>query len=177
MEKLGIGFDCSSIDELKYILSICPNIDCSKRILYNNRYNSISNIKFLKEHQIQFIIIDNENELIELNKYWPNVKILIDLQAYQFVLPLLNTAKRLNLNIIGFVINVNRIKTSFPFIKQSKLSFHLKTLYIQDDFSCIDQDDKDLLDQLGKYLPSEPIINKILFSSDTTIIVRLNEKR
>lgn len=171
MEKLGIGFDCSSIDELKYILTICSNIDCSKRIIYNNRYNSISNIKFLKEHQIQFIVIDNENELIELNKYWPNVKILIDLQAYQFVLPLLNTAKRLNLNIIGFVINMNRIKTSFPFIKQSKLSFHLKTLYIQDDFSCIDQDNKDLLNQLGKCLLDQHIINKILVNRDIPVTV------
>ena len=33
IEKMGGGFDCASVNELDAVLSVCPNIDCSKRII------------------------------------------------------------------------------------------------------------------------------------------------
>ncbi|CAF3844813.1 unnamed protein product [Rotaria sp. Silwood1] len=81
IEKMGGGFDCASIDELDAVLSVSPDIDCSKRIIYSHPCKQISHMIYFKDRGVQLTVADNDNELVKIKHYWPNVKILIRLKA------------------------------------------------------------------------------------------------
>jgi ornithine decarboxylase len=79
IENMGGGFNCSSINELDVVLSACPNINCSKRIIYSRSCKPISDIKYFKDRNVELTVVDNGDEMLKLKNVWPNAKIFIRL--------------------------------------------------------------------------------------------------
>ncbi|CAF3782922.1 unnamed protein product [Adineta steineri] len=177
IERLGGGFDCASINELKTVLSLCPDIDCSKRIIYAHPCKPISHIKYFQEKNVQLTVVDNEDELIKLEKHWPNVQILIRLKTKDskslisfsdkfganehIATRLFQLAKKLNLNIVGCAFHVgtgcyddNAFQHALQFAQQifqiaKKYQFHLTILDIGGGFPGFDEDHRPSFSQLA----------------------------
>jgi ornithine decarboxylase len=186
IEKMGGGFSCSSIAELDAVLSICPDIDCSKRIIYSHPCKPDSHIKYFKDRNVELTVADNENELIKLNTHWPNAKILIRLKvnddnssvllSSQFganervINQLFEKAKSLRLELIGCAFHVGTgccdkytFKRSLQFAKQvfdiskkSKYAFNFKILDIGGGFPGVDEDGK------PSFLETTTVINEAI---------------
>ena len=180
IEKMGGGFDCASIEELNSVLTVCPNIDCSTRIIYAHPCKPISHIQYFRDRNVQLTVADNESELIKLKTYWPNVKILLRLKindsksliplstkfgvSENMIIPLFQIAKRLNLNLIGCSFHVgtgcydvNAFKHALIFAKQTfdisnqlEFNFNFKILNIGGGFPGIDEDGKPSFAQTSK---------------------------
>lgn len=170
LEKIGCGFDCASIDELDSILSVCSNIDCSKRIIYAHPCKQISHILYFKERGVQLTVVDNINELIKIKSYWPNAKILLRLKTEDsqsligfsskfgvneyVAMQMFECAKRLNLNLIGCSFHVGTgcynkyafthvlqfARKLFDIANSSLYNFHFHILDIGGGFPGIDED-------------------------------------
>jgi len=122
IEHMGGGFDCTSIDELNAVLEVCPNIDCSKRIIYAHPCKPISHIKYFKDRGVLLTVVDYKHELIKIHSYRPDVKVLIRLKTEdshsliafstkfganeRVAIQLVESAKALNLNLIGCTFHV-----------------------------------------------------------------------
>ncbi|UJR17655.1 hypothetical protein I4U23_004551 [Adineta vaga] len=122
IEKIGGGFDCASMEELRTVLSICPDIDCSQRIIYSHPCKPISHINYFKDQNVQLTVADNIHELIKIKEYWPNVKVLVRLKTNDSssLIPLstkfgvnkrvaicmLASAAKLKVNVVGCAFHV-----------------------------------------------------------------------
>jgi ornithine decarboxylase len=78
LAHFGIGFDCSSQDEIEKVLklNIQPN-----RILFANPCKLISQIKFSKQNGINSFVFDNECELIKIKENHPNAECFIRMKV------------------------------------------------------------------------------------------------
>jgi len=163
IEKMGGGFDYISIDQFYFVLSTCPNIDCSKRIIYTHPCKPISHMKYFKERNVQITLVNNQTEIIKIKKYWPNPQILIHFKVNNskslipfskkfdvnedMVIRLFELAKNFNLKLIGCIFHLgnnecydrNTFKHVFLISRQPKYHFHFKILDISDAFPGFDQ--------------------------------------
>ncbi|ODV83330.1 hypothetical protein CANARDRAFT_203367 [[Candida] arabinofermentans NRRL YB-2248] len=78
INKLGLGFDCASQNEIELILK--QGIDAS-RIIYANPCKSIPYIKYANEKDINLTTVDNYDELLKMKEYHCNSGVLIRLQT------------------------------------------------------------------------------------------------
>lgn len=193
MAKMGSGFDCASSTELDAVLSMCPNIDCSKRIIYAHPCKQISHIKHFKERGVELTVADNESEMLKIKMFWPNAKILIRLKTNdsKSLIPLstkfganklmsirlLKLAKELNLEVIGCSFHVGTgcydadtfrhslqfSKHFFDVAKQAGYGMIMKILDIGGGFPGIEEDGKPSFSEMAKVI-NESIME--LFSND-----------
>jgi ornithine decarboxylase len=180
MEKMGSGFDCASIYELKTVQSICLDIDCSKRIIYSHPCKQISHIKYFRDRGVQLTVADNENELIKIKDYWPNAKILIRLKVDDsrslipfsskfgankcIAIRLLELAKKLSLEVIGCAFHVGTgcydkiafehslefARSLFDIAEKSNYGFKFTVLDIGGGFPGVDEEGKPIFSEIAE---------------------------
>ncbi|UJR18566.1 hypothetical protein I4U23_005473 [Adineta vaga] len=180
IEKMGGGFDCASISELNVILSVCPNIDCSKRIIYSNPCKQISHITYFKDRGALLTVADNEYELIKIKEHWPNAKVLIRLKVDDsqsviafsakfgvneyMAIRLLKLAKKLSLELIGCAFHVGTgcydkiafehslefAKSLFDIVKKSNYGFNFTVLDIGGGFPGVDEEGKSVFSEVAR---------------------------
>ncbi|CAF2151956.1 unnamed protein product [Rotaria magnacalcarata] len=180
MEKMGSGFDCASIGELNAVLSVCPDINCSKRIVYSHPCKQISHIIDFKERGVKLTVVDNDNELIKIKNYWPNAKILIRLKVddsqsvvgfsskfganERMAIRLLELAKKLSLEVIGCAFHVgtgcydkaafkNSLELArrlFDIAKKPHYRFKFTVLDIGGGFPGVDEEGKPVFSEMAK---------------------------
>ena len=66
---IGADFDCASKGEIKKILSLGVS---SERIIFANTTKLGSHIDYAREHNVQVLTFDNEDELYKIAKIHPN---------------------------------------------------------------------------------------------------------
>ncbi|KAI8900083.1 pyridoxal-dependent decarboxylase [Globomyces pollinis-pini] len=119
LAKCGTGFDCASKGEVQLVLD--QGVDPS-RIIYANPCKQASHIKFATSKQVNVMTFDNVDELYKIQSIAPKsdlvLRILTDdsksvcrfgvkFGAKMTLVPiLLQTAKKLNLNVIGISFHV-----------------------------------------------------------------------
>lgn len=197
IEKMNGGFDCASVGELKAVLSICPEIDCSKRIIYSHPCKQISHITYFKRQNVQLTVADNENELIKIKDYWPNAKILIRLKVDDtqsmiafsskfganepVVIQMLELAKKLRLEVVGYAFHVGSgcydkaafeqslefAKHMFDIAKTSDYKFKMTVLDIGGGFPGVDVEDKLTFSQISNAINSK--VNELFPESESKI--------
>ena len=170
--KMGGGFDCASAEELKTVLSVFPDLDCSTRIIYANPCKQISHIKYFKDRGVRMTVVDNDLELIKIKEHWPDAKVLIRLKTddsdslialstkygatENVAIELLTLAKRINVTIVGcafhvgtgcynqavFTKSIESAKRLFDLAKKPEYGFNLSILNIGGGFPGIDEDGK-----------------------------------
>ncbi|KAG2529827.1 hypothetical protein JM16_001798 [Phytophthora kernoviae] len=119
LAKLGAGVDCASQSEVAMSLShgVPPG-----RIIFANTMKQRSHLRFAREHNVPLMTFDSSDELLKVQCEFPEAKLVLRLQVddskarHQFgpkfgtpmadVPALLETAKRLNLNVVGVCFHV-----------------------------------------------------------------------
>lgn len=120
LAKLGAGFDCASMGEIKSVLKL--GVDPS-RIIYANPCKQTSFIQYAQKKNVDMMTFDNEFELIKIKRVFPNAQLVLRiLPPANFkvqcqlgnkfgCLPrdaqvVLEKAKQLDLNVIGVSFHV-----------------------------------------------------------------------
>lgn len=119
LAKLGANFDCASKGEIKQILDLGV---APERIIFANPCKQTSFIKFAAANKVSMMTFDNEAELYKIKNHYPDAELVIRIKVddskslckfgIKFgVCPnkakhLLETAKKLNLNVIGVSFHV-----------------------------------------------------------------------
>ncbi|KAG2225069.1 hypothetical protein INT45_003269 [Circinella minor] len=119
LASLGIGFDCASKSEIQQVLS--SGVE-SSRIIYANPCKQASFIRFAAQNNVARMTFDNAEELYKIKKLYPNAELLVRILTddskslcqlgLKFGAPLdtvkdlLQTAKELNLNVVGVSFHV-----------------------------------------------------------------------
>lgn len=119
LAKLGAGVDCASQSEVAMSLShgVPP-----ERIIFANTMKQRSHLRFAREHNVPLTVFDSMDELVKIKRELPEAKLVLRLQVddskarHQFgpkfgtpmadVPALLETAKSLELNVIGVCFHV-----------------------------------------------------------------------
>ncbi|KAG7392273.1 Mitochondrial 2-oxoadipate and 2-oxoglutarate transporter [Phytophthora pseudosyringae] len=119
LAELGAGVDCASQSEVALSLShgVPP-----ERIIFANTMKQRSHLRFAREHHVPLTVFDSTDELVKIQREFPEAKLLLRLQVddskarHQFgpkfgarmadVPALLETAKRLELNVVGVCFHV-----------------------------------------------------------------------
>jgi len=117
--KLGIGFDCASMDEIKTMINfgVSPT-----KIIYANPCKQPNHIKFAYENGIRMMTFDNKDELFKIKDNHPTAQLVIRIHVddsksvcqlgSKFGVRIGNTkalleqAKKLQLNVIGVSFHV-----------------------------------------------------------------------
>ncbi|KAI9253376.1 pyridoxal-dependent decarboxylase [Phascolomyces articulosus] len=119
LASLGIGFDCASKSEIQQVLSV--GVEPS-RIIYANPCKQASFIRFAAQHNVARMTFDNAEELFKIKKLYPDAELILRILTddskslcqlgLKFGAPLdtinnlLQTAKDLNLNVVGVSFHV-----------------------------------------------------------------------
>lgn len=119
LENLGVNFDCASQKEIQTILDITHD---SNRIIFANPCKIPSHIKYAKDNQVSLMTFDCAEELYKINTYYPEARLVLRLVvddshsiikfskkfgcSLENVESLLNLAKLMNLNVVGFSFHV-----------------------------------------------------------------------
>ncbi|KAL7312272.1 Ornithine decarboxylase [Mucor circinelloides] len=119
LASLGCGFDCASKQEIQQVLDI--GVDPS-RIIYANPCKQASFIRYSAQQNVSRMTFDNAEELFKIKKYYPDAELVLRILTddsmslcqlgLKFGAPLhtvqhlLQTAKDLNLNVIGVSFHV-----------------------------------------------------------------------
>ncbi|KAI9495027.1 ornithine decarboxylase [Zychaea mexicana] len=119
LASLGIGFDCASKSEIQQVLNV--GVEPS-RIIYANPCKQASFIRFAAQHNVARMTFDNAEELYKIKKLYPDAELLLRILTddskslcqlgLKFGAPLdltedlLQTAKDLNLNVVGVSFHV-----------------------------------------------------------------------
>lgn len=69
--EIGADFDCASKGEIKKILSMGVS---PERIIFANTTKLGSHIEYARDHNVQVLTFDNEDELYKIAKYHPNTE-------------------------------------------------------------------------------------------------------
>ncbi len=72
---MNVNFDCASEEELNLVLKTCPEIDCAKRIIYAHPSKPVSHIRSFRSAGVQLTVVDHNDELYKIKKYWPDAKV------------------------------------------------------------------------------------------------------
>ncbi|KAI7899480.1 ornithine decarboxylase [Cokeromyces recurvatus] len=119
LESLGCGFDCASKQEIQQVLDL--GVDPS-RIIYANPCKQASFIRYAAQHNVSRMTFDNAEELHKIKKLYPDAELVLRILTddsmslcqlgLKFGAPLhtvqhlLQTAKELELNVIGVSFHV-----------------------------------------------------------------------
>lgn len=119
LSSLGCNFDCASETEIKTIIEITND---SSRIIFANPCKMSSQIRYARANDVDLMTFDCEEELYKIKLYHPYAKLILRLAVddskslckfnkkfgckLDEVEELLNIAKTLKLNIIGFSFHV-----------------------------------------------------------------------
>jgi ornithine decarboxylase len=119
LAKLGAGVDCASQSEVAMSLEhgVPP-----ERIIFANTMKQRSHLRFAREHDVPLTVFDSSDELAKIQSEFPEARLVLRLQVddskarHQFgpkfgtpmadVPRLLETAKRLGLNVVGVCFHV-----------------------------------------------------------------------
>ncbi|CAG8709477.1 28125_t:CDS:2, partial [Dentiscutata erythropus] len=160
LASLGTGFDCASKVEIQTVLDI--GVDPSK-IIYANPCKQASFVRYAAEHSVKMMTFDNSDELYKIKRYFPDAQLVLRIltddsmslcklglkfgASLDTTGSLLQTARKLDLNVIGvsfhvgsgcydenaFIDAVHRAK--FVFDQASELGFSLHLLDVGGGFS------------------------------------------
>ncbi|KAF0365642.1 ornithine decarboxylase [Gigaspora margarita] len=160
LASLGTGFDCASKVEIQTILDI--GVDPSK-IIYANPCKQASFVRYAAEHNVKMMTFDNSDELYKIKRYFPDAQLVLRIltddtmslcklglkfgASLDSTEALLQTARKLDLNVIGvsfhvgsgcydenaFIDAVHRAR--FVFDQASELGFNLHLLDVGGGFS------------------------------------------
>ena len=125
---IGLGFDCSSRNEIKRLIKL--NIP-GEQILYANPVKQISDIKFARKVGVRGLVFDNEYEMEKIKAYHPGaeclLRIRVDSLAVKFgadrkkACELIKQAVDMNLNLVGVSFYVGfRQRTPWHIIESIK---------------------------------------------------------
>ncbi|POM78856.1 Ornithine decarboxylase [Phytophthora palmivora] len=119
LAKLGAGVDCASQSEVE--LSLNHGVP-PERIIFANTMKQCSHLRFVREHNVPLTVFDSTDELVKIKREFPEAKLVLRLQVddskarHQFgpkfgtpmanVPTLLETAKQLELNVVGVCFHV-----------------------------------------------------------------------
>ncbi|KAG1711859.1 hypothetical protein DVH05_009101 [Phytophthora capsici] len=119
LAKLGAGVDCASQSEVA--LSLNHGVP-PERIIFANTMKQRSHLRFAREQNVPLMVFDSSDELVKIKHEFPEAKLVLRLQVddskarHQFgpkfgvpmvdVPALLETAKRLDLNVVGVCFHV-----------------------------------------------------------------------
>ncbi|CAG8688245.1 2686_t:CDS:2, partial [Acaulospora colombiana] len=192
LSALGTGFDCASKAEIQTVLDM--GVDPS-RIIYANPCKQASFVRYAAERNIRMMTFDNTDELYKIKRYFPDAQLVLRILAddskslcklgLKFGAPLdstgllLQTAKELELNVIGvsfhvgsgcydetaFVDAVYRARSVFDQALETGFKFHL--LDVGGGFSHVLDGDGITFERIAALLG--PAIDK-LFPSDVRVI-------
>ncbi|XP_065061749.1 ornithine decarboxylase-like isoform X2 [Rhopilema esculentum] len=115
----GLGFDCASKVEIQTMLNLGVSPD---RIIFANPCKQTSHIKYAASNNVSMMTFDNEQELHKIKANYPHAQLVIRIKVddskslFQLGVkfgvlqgktrPLLEAAKRLQLNVIGVSFHV-----------------------------------------------------------------------
>ncbi|KAI8146583.1 pyridoxal-dependent decarboxylase [Fennellomyces sp. T-0311] len=119
LSTLGIGFDCASRTEIQQVLDagVAPN-----KIIYAHPCKQPSYITYAAQHGVSLMTFDTVGELYKIRQFYPTAEIVLRILpddsksqirlGIKFGAPsdtvpeLLETAKKLNLNVVGVSFHV-----------------------------------------------------------------------
>lgn len=180
IHEMGGGFDCASAGELNAVLSVCPQIDGSKKIIYAHPCKQISHLIDFKNRNVHLTVADNISELVKIKEYWPNAKVLLRLKTNdsqsliafsskfganeRMAVRLLDAAKKLRLQVVGCAFHVGTgcynhtafrhslefARRVFDIAKTPEYGFQFTVLDIGGGFPGIDEEGKPTFAQMTK---------------------------
>ncbi|XP_069122329.1 ornithine decarboxylase-like [Argopecten irradians] len=80
LASLGSSFDCASKTELQQILDL--GVDPS-RIIYANTCKQMSHITYAKDHDVDLMTFDNEEELVKIKMLYGSARLLLRFRSKQ----------------------------------------------------------------------------------------------
>jgi ornithine decarboxylase len=144
LDRLDVGFDCASRNEISQILSqnISPD-----RIIFANPCKGSGQIKYARSQDIDILVFDDLNELFKIKLYHPHANLVIRIItddskseckfsckfgiSFDDINEALLTAKSLKLNVVGVSFHVgsncHSSDTYYNSIKDAKKVFELAT--------------------------------------------------
>ncbi|KAI9258073.1 pyridoxal-dependent decarboxylase [Phascolomyces articulosus] len=119
LAAIGVGFDCASKSEIQQVLSLGVE---PERIIYANPCKQASFIRYASQHNVAKMTFDNAEELHKIKMLYPDAELVLRILTddskslcqlgLKFGAPLenvptlLQTAKDLDLNVIGISFHV-----------------------------------------------------------------------
>lgn len=119
LHVLGTNFDCASKNEIQQTLSITND---SSRVLYANPCKPVGHIEYARRMNIETMTFDCEEELMKIKHHHPNSKLILRIAVddsnsvcrfnkkfgckLENVQTILESAKRMSLNVIGISFHV-----------------------------------------------------------------------
>jgi len=116
---MGGGFDCASKQEIATVMALGVE---AQRIILANPCKMVSHCKFASNSGVEYVTVDNEDELHKLKTHWPEAKIVIRIKtddsksvcqfsskfgaALRDCPRLINVGKELGLNLVGVSFHV-----------------------------------------------------------------------
>jgi ornithine decarboxylase len=107
-KHIGIGFDCSSKNEIKRLIKL--NVP-GERILYANPIKQTSDIEYACRVGVRGLVFDNEYELVKIKTYHPRAECLLRIKVdslpakfgadQQKAMWLIKLAVELKINLVG----------------------------------------------------------------------------
>lgn len=119
LSSLGANFDCASENEIKQVIEITQD---PSRIIFANPCKMTSQIRYARANDVDMMTFDCEEELYKIKLYHPYAKLVLRLAVddshsvckfnkkfgcrLDQVEGILNIAKTLSLNVVGFSFHV-----------------------------------------------------------------------
>lgn len=117
--KLGGGFDCASLNEMKLVLELGAH---PSKIIFAHPCKLVSHLEFARKHGVKKLTVDNLDELDKIKNYHPSAELVIRIEtddkdslvplSSKFGVPIkyaeeiLARAKSLDLLVIGVSFHV-----------------------------------------------------------------------
>lgn len=192
LASLGCGFDCASKQEIQQVLDV--GVDPS-RIIYANPCKQASFIRYSAQQNVSRMTFDNAEELFKIKKYYPDAELVLRILTddsmslcqlgLKFGAPLhtvqhlLQTAKELNLNVIGVSFHVGSgcldanafgdavVRAKNVFDQAKTMGYDFKFLDVGGGFPGADVKDGITFEKVAAVLG--PIVDR-LFPDDVRVI-------
>lgn len=146
---LGAGFDCASKNEIQTVLDLGVS---PHRIIFANPCKQASNIKYAYKMGVDLMTFDNESELYKIKEHHPNAKIVLRIITndedavcrfsmkfgadMETSLSLIETAMKLDLNLVGISFHVGSGQMSPKAFKESIENARKLFDYARENFGC-----------------------------------------
>lgn len=192
LASLGCGFDCASKQEIQQVLDV--GVDPS-RIIYANPCKQASFIRYSAQQNVSRMTFDNAEELFKIKKYYPDAELVLRILTddsmslcqlgLKFGAPLhtvqhlLETAKELNLNVVGVSFHVGSgcldenafgdavVRAKNVFDQAKSMGYDFKFLDVGGGFPGADVKDGITFEKVAAVLG--PIVDR-LFPKDIRVI-------
>jgi len=192
LASLGLGFDCASKQEIQQVLDIGVE---ANRIIYANPCKQASFISYAARQNVSRMTFDNVEELYKIKRFYAKAECILRILTddsksvhrlgLKFGAPLdtvpdlLQTAKELNLNVIGVSFHVGSgcrdagafgdavIRARNVFDQAAEMGFKFTLLDVGGGFPGADVQDGITFEKVAAILG--PIVDR-LFSKDIRVI-------